>query len=250
MLQFGNALYRHDVQNAAIMALIKAFQAQPEIRPALVEQLRALVRANPLPGRSAMVYARLMFWGYIPYELALADLAAVLNLESFNRLGAFERIELASCLGPRLTADLLRLSLDEAAQYRDFASLHIQVQSEYEADEVWVYSPPPTGFFSVIENIILAQFLCKLYKKAFRLNNSIETWWRYPVHFHELFQGLFKPHVAGADLPVKYVGWSTVREIFGSASPSVLQAYANFKRVQGGEKCGARLAQRPWGRAR
>jgi hypothetical protein len=232
MLQFGNAMYRHDTQNDAIMALIKDFQARPESRPVLIEQLRALVKANPLPGRSAMVYARLMFWGYIPHERALDDLAAVLNLESFNRLGAFERIELASCLGPRLTVDLMSLTLDEAAQYCDFSGLHIQVQREYEADEVWVYSPPPTGFFSVIENIVLAQFLCKLYKKVFRLDDRVETWWRYPVHFQELFQGLFQPQVVGIDLPLKHIGWSTVREIFGSASPTVLQSYANFKREE------------------
>jgi hypothetical protein len=229
MLQFGNAMYPHDAQNGDIMALVKAFQLQPESRPALIEQLRALVKASPTPGRSLLVYARLTFWDRIPYALALDDLAMAINLEGFNRLGAFERIELACCLGPRLTSDLLKLSLEDAAQYRDFDRLHIQVQREYEADEVWVYSPPPTGFFSIIENIILAQFLCALQKKAFRLDERFELWWRYPVPFRDLFQGLFGPQPVASDKPVKYIGWNTVREIMASAGPSLLQAYANFK---------------------
>jgi len=232
MLQFGNAMFVDDPQNNELMPLIGAFQRLPESRLEIALKVRDLVKASDFLGRSLLVYARLMFWGYISEEMANEDLATLLSEASFDHLGAFQRVELVSCLGPNLASTLINLPFSRATQYRDFNSSNWEVQRHYEADEVWLYTPPPTGFFSIIENIILAQFLCALQKKEFRLDERFELWWRYPVPFRHLFQGLFLSTNPTKNIPIKLLTWVQAREVISAAGLDVLQAFVNFKKTE------------------
>ncbi len=231
MMQFGNAIYRDDLQSSEVMSFIAKFQA--EIHPAepAIHQLRKLVRTAPKPGRSLLVYARLLFWGYVSYDDALEDILGALSIENFNQLGAFERIEIATCFGPRLLSTLMSVEISYVRKYREFSD-NLSINYQFDSDEVWCYTPPPTGLFSVVENILLAKYLCLLQRKSFKLDDDFHRWWRYPVHFNELFGSLFTDENIPTNRPIKYIQWNIVRDIMSTVNIDVLQAFANFKKEE------------------
>ena len=231
MMQFGTALYKDDCQSKEILEFIEIMKSGADLSTESIERIRKLTRQSASPGRSILVYARLFFWGFINYDEAIDDLTGSMDFESFNRLDAFERIEISSCLGPRLASKLTGIDITEARDYRDATcdDVNVDFAVDFESDEIWCYTPPPTGFFSVIENILIAKFICRLQRKTFRLDENFQNWWRYPVAFNAIFPNTFELHDSSTDRPVKYMQWKVAREIMKSAGHDVLKYFSKFK---------------------
>ena len=168
MQQFGNAMYLSDPQSPAVLAAIAELQQGTALsREAAIDAIARLARESPASGRSLLVYARLMFWGYLTPERAADELAGCLSANAFLSRRVFERQELAACFGVSLLKHLTSLSAQECVDQFDFSETSpLAAAPEQDTDETWCFVPPASGFFSVVETILLAQFLCKWHKKV------------------------------------------------------------------------------------
>ena len=231
MLQFGNALYKNDHQSKEILEFIELIRIGEKLSTGEIEKIRALTTQTTYPRRSLLVYVRLFFWGYITYDEASLDLVNLLGPDTFKSFDAFERTEIVTCLGPRLASILTGIDISDLKNYGDGASNEISVDfnSRPESDEIWCYTPPPTGFFSLIENILIAKFICRLQGKEFRLDKNFNSWWRYPVNFESIFPEFFKVDDKLNDRPVKYLQWEFARDLIKTVGHDVLKYFSKFK---------------------
>lgn len=225
MRQFGSLYCRNDTE---IVNFLEDFVSQRMCPEPSISKLRELVRNCENPQHRLLIYVRMFYWGYISYDEALIDLEKHLSTEKFNAFDAFERTEIATCLGPRLTSILSSIDISEAKRYRECSSKSDLSSEELPDDEIWCYKPPPTGFFSVVENIVLAKFLCKLHRKTFRLDADFDKWWRYPVGFDELFEDVFQTGFS-LNMNVKYLTWDVARDIISRYDINTLHALSIFK---------------------
>ena len=225
MRQFGNLYCKNDPE---IVRFLEEFASQGMSSGLSICKLRELVRNSENPKNRLLIYVRMFFWGYIGYDEAIEDLEKHLSAENFNAFDAFERTEIATCLGPRLTSILSGIDIFDAKYYREFPAKSNSAAEVLIEDEIWRYIPPPTGFFSVIENIVLAKFLCKLHGKTFSLDTDFHKWWRYPVGFDELFGDVFSTDFL-LTKSVKYLPWNVARETISRFDINTLHTLSEFK---------------------
>jgi hypothetical protein len=231
MMQFGAALYKDDSQNTEILEFIQIMKLGKKLPTEIIEKFRHLTRQSLQLGRSVLIYSRLYFWGYINFDEAVQDLSNLLGSENFHKLDAYERTEIASCLGPRLTSQLTGIDIKELIDYKITAQEEAvyNFPIEYESDEIWHYTPPPSGFFSIVENILIAKFICHMHRKIFRLDRNFQRWWRYPVPFNEIFPEMFERNYSSVEKPIRYMQWNVARDIMKNASYDVLKYYSKYK---------------------
>jgi hypothetical protein len=241
MMHFGMVSYQAEPDYAASLAFVDHYKQTSVIDDAGILLLEAALDSAKGVGKSVLILARLFFWGQVSSTFVLQALASKVTQSSFEEANVYEKQELFDCLGISPLAQLIGTgfdfsSLSTAWDDSDF-SVNVDLVNP-KPDETWTYIPPPTGFFSVIENIVLAQFFCKINNKVFRLDTQ-HNWWRYPVPFLQLFQNTSSPEF-NVNLPSgKYVMWDTLRYYFRHINPSVfgllksfkIQQYARIKRA-------------------
>jgi hypothetical protein len=229
MIQFGSMSCANDPE---IVSFLKELVTKTKDAQSTINTIRELIKTDLNFHHRLLIYVRMVFWGYITQDEARDDIANRFNISKFNASSSFDRTEIASCLGPRLTTEFANIDIQQAIRYQDCFDAEYLVSKDYDGDEIWIYTPPATGFFSVVENIILAKFLCTLHRKIFKLDTDYGKWWRYPVPFSDIFQDQFLDDDHSDSRQVKYLTWNIARDIATSLDFTTLQALARFKREE------------------
>ena len=97
-----------------------------------------------------------------------------------------------------------------------------------QALDVWIYVPPPTGFFSVLENVVMAKFYCELHQKIFVLDATF-NWWVYPVNFFDIFDAQFNRVIPSNSKKIYQLNWETLRDVAKRMDVKVAKRFAKFK---------------------
>ena len=231
MMQFGLVSYQDQPDYASSLAFIEHFKRARAVDPVARKLLRDALATNNSIGKSALMTARLHFWGHLDHTATRLELNSRVTSDTFSAADVFEKQELFDCLGPALLADLIGSEFDTSSLYTGWDT------ADYITDlsginpspqEAWCYVPPPTGFFSVMENIVLAKFFCKVHNKAFKLDLQ-HNWWRYPVPFLDLLGG-YDIAEFNLDMPHdKYIMWDVLRQYFRYIHPGNFNFLKKFK---------------------
>lgn len=97
----------------------------------------------------------------------------------------------------------------------------------YIPDGSMVYQPRNSGFFSVIENMIVAAYVARLNNKELLIDNTY-AWWDYKEPFDDIFRTTFtivdrlpaNPHA---------IHFESMRDFIFTASPAHIDQFSQFK---------------------
>lgn len=231
MMQFGLVSYQAEPDYGSSLAFVDRYKRNPVMDETGILLLEAALAAAKGIGKSVLIVARLFFWGQLSRTFVLQSLASKVTRSNFDQADVYEKQELFVCLGQPVLSELIGNDFNFSTlstAWDDFdysADLNL---TNSKPDETWTYIPPPTGFFSVIENIVLAKFFCKINNKTFRLDTN-HNWWRYPVPFLHLFEGTGTSDF-NTDLPQeKFIMWDTLRHYFRFINPAAFNLLKKFK---------------------
>jgi len=166
--------------------------------------------------RLAAIAARRFFWG----NGDAADLPATLPKNCFYRQ------EVITCLGMEHACRKYNLTLD---QY-DF---HVGILPDHDMlprlvpTGTMLYQPRNSGFFSVIENLIVAAYVARLSNKELIVDNTYD-WWNYEEKFEDVFRGVFTLVDRVPD-DAMAVHFDSMREFIFNASEVYLRQFYTFK---------------------
>ena len=229
MLQFERYSAAQDPVAAELVKLVDRFNGEKDApSPALIDALRAWIRHTPTHPKALAIYARMVFWGCIDYASARADLAPCIDAAAFNAMEIGFKEELVACLGRRLLHELTGLAFTDIDYYLDHCLNAPRAGTAARSSETWYYQPPKSGFFSVIENIVMAKFVCHFHGRRFLLDNS-PGWWPYPTSFQDIFASLFDEPPRSADENLAVLPFAMMREFVAKGSRQVVEAYVQFK---------------------
>lgn len=231
MLQFGSMSCRND---QVITEFLSKFCSESYSHQETTIELKRLIQDPQYFSHRFLIFVRMFFWGYLSYEDVLSETKNRLVKEDFDSFSIFDRTEISSCLGPRLTSDLYGIDFQTSIGYRNSFDSNFSISTEFDINEVWCYTPPPTGFFSIVENIVNAEFLCALYRKQFKLDLDFSKWWRYPVPFGDLFDVNYDSNrqTTITTPTTRYLSWNVARDIVSKFNYQTTLALGNFKRAQ------------------
>jgi hypothetical protein len=171
--------------------------------------------------RLAAIAARRFFWG----DGDASDLPATLPKHTLYRQ------EVVACLGMEHACRKYNLTPD---QY-DF---HVGILPDHDALPSFIptgtmlYQPRNSGFFSVIENLIVAAYVARMSGKELIVDNTYD-WWNYEEKFDDIFRGVFTlvdriPNDATA------VHFDSMRDFIFNASEAYLRQFYTFKYIMYG----------------
>ncbi len=126
--------------------------------------------------RLAAIAARRYLWG---------DASALSEIPTKLPTNFFYKQEIVSCLGMELACDKYNLSEERYEMYRGVFPLDAEAPKAVYKGEM-LYQPRQSGFFSVIENIIVAAFVAELNDKKLVLDGTYD-WWGYEEPFNKIF---------------------------------------------------------------
>jgi hypothetical protein len=190
--------------------------------------LRYLCTTYPTERRVLLIAARLMRWGVWGQEEMLSHIGSNLDPASLQKLGWWDRQELINCLGASLSSQYLGLSQQDIHTYAGENQTFLHAPSFQES---WVYTPQPSGFFSIVENIVTAAYFACMQGKNLIIDD-VSPWWTYPISFNSIFGGQFRylsEHKGGT---LSGFDFAWLRQHFiGSIATSVgsLQHFTSFK---------------------
>lgn len=90
-----------------------------------------------------------------------------------------------------------------------------------------IYQPRNSGFFSVIDNLIVAAYVARLSGKELIVDNTYE-WWNYEEKFEDVFRGVFTLVDRIPDNTTA-VHFDSMRDFIFNASDVYLQQFYTFK---------------------
>ena len=228
MLQFGLISYRDDPDYEESMEFISKFLDPSAINDVHLNFIKFGIKKNPKIGKALLVAVRLYYWKYINHDELRALLDERLDLVNFTNADLWEKQEIFHCLG----SDFLNTFFTWEHPWRILESYGTtqdynfnSIDADWQND--WCYSPPPTGFFSVIENIIIAKFFFSLHKRKFRISPP-ENWWRYPIDFYSIFEKFCPNDPSGLD-DIRYISWKDIRDNFRYLHPSYYEILKKYK---------------------
>jgi hypothetical protein len=133
--------------------------------------------------RYHLINSRLYLWGLIDSDIGLE--AKNFAIEGFNNLDNFSRQEFLGCLqGLEIKGNELYRQFNQMIEGR--GDCEINDSSLKLVRPIKLFTPRRSGFFSVIENIIVASFVAEQDGVALMLSPE-RDWWPYEVSFHQIF---------------------------------------------------------------
>jgi hypothetical protein len=161
--------------------------------------------------RYLLIASKLFSWGVLPEDFSINYLNKNLPILNSNSLSYWELQELVEnfkSLNIKILSDLhYKYNLNcELGQQKDKLALQISDNPQ----QFIVYKPIRSGFFSIIENIILARSVLLTLGYNIVVDDSYE-WWPYPVSFKTIFKDSFN-YLSDGDLgAVNFVDLGFVR---------------------------------------
>ena len=176
--------------------------------------------ADTDPARLAAINARQYLWGQAP----LGELPPLHHVKNF-----FYQQEIVCCLGMELACAHYDLTVEEYHRYLGMPlsdSPHPTTLPHIPAGSM-VYQPRNSGFFSVIENMIVAAYVARLNNKELLIDNTY-AWWDYKEPFDDIFRTTFKL-VDRLPANPQAIHFESMREFIFTASPTQIDAFCQFK---------------------
>jgi len=183
-------------------------------------QFNRYTPADNDPARLAAINARQYLWGQAP----LADPPSLHQVKNH-----FYKQEIVSCLGVELACGYYKLTPEQYLTYLGFlegGDAHA-ITLPYIPDGSMVYQPRSSGFFSVIENMIVAAYVARLNNKELLIDNTY-AWWDYKEPFEDIFRTTFKLIDRLPPNP-QAVHFESMREFIFTASPMHIDQFSQFK---------------------
>ena len=182
-------------------------------------QFNRYTSADTDPARLAAINARKYLWG----QAYLTDLPPLHQVKNH-----FYKQEIVSCLGMELACAHYKLT-DE--QYHKYVGVSFDSDSPitlpYVPDGSMVYQPRNSGFFSVIENMIVAAYVARMNNKELLIDNTY-AWWDYKEPFEDIFRSTFTL-VDRLPANPQAIHFESMREFIFTASPMHLDQFTQFK---------------------
>jgi hypothetical protein len=183
-------------------------------------QFNRYTPADNDPARLAAINARQYLWGQAP----LAALPPLPQVKSH-----FYKQEIVSCLGMELACDYYKLNIEQYHTYLGFlegGDAHA-ITLPYIPDGSMIYQPRNSGFFSVIENMIVAAYVARINNKELLIDNTY-AWWDYKEPFNDIFRTTFTL-VDRLPANPQAVHFESMREFIFTASPTHIDQFSQFK---------------------
>jgi hypothetical protein len=183
-------------------------------------QFNRYTPADTDPARLAAINARQYLWGQAP----LADLPPLHQVKNH-----FYKQEIVSCLGMELACDYYKLNIEQYHTYLGFlegGDAHA-ITLPYIPDGSIIYQPRNSGFFSVIENMIVAAYVARINNKELLIDNTY-AWWDYKEPFDDIFRTTFTL-VDRLPANPQAVHFESMREFIFTASPTHIDQFSQFK---------------------
>jgi hypothetical protein len=183
-------------------------------------QFHRYLPADNDPARLAAINARQYLWGQAP----LADLPSLHQVKNH-----FYKQEIVSCLGMELACDYYKLNIEQYHTYLGFlegGDAHA-ITLPYVPDGSMVYQPRNSGFFSVIENMIVAAYVARMNNKELLIDNTY-AWWDYKEPFEDIFRTTFTL-VDRLPANPQAVHFESMRDFIFTASPMHIDQFSQFK---------------------
>lgn len=169
--------------------------------------------------RLAAINARQYLWG----QAYLTDLPPLHHVKNY-----FYKQEIVSCLGMELACAHYNISNE---QYHKYVGVSFDSNPLFNLPYIpagsMVYQPRNSGFFSVIENMIVAAFVARMNNKELLIDNTY-AWWDYKEPFNDIFRSTF---TLTDKLPVnpEAIHFESMRNFIFSATPAVIDQFCQFK---------------------
>lgn len=166
--------------------------------------------------RLAAIAARRYLWG------DRKELDAIPNKLPKN---FFYKQEVVACLGLELSHEKFGITYEQFKLYSGFPHYAIEMPSFIPKGEM-VYQPRNSGFFSVIENIVVASFVAAMNEKTLVLDGTYD-WWGYTEPFQKIF-----PHIKVVDRlsdSPQAVHFESMREAIFNADDKLMHMFMAFK---------------------
>ena len=182
-------------------------------------QFNRYTSADTDPARLAAINARKYLWG----QAYLTDLPPLHQVKNH-----FYKQEIVSCLGMELACAHYKLT-DE--QYHKYVGVSFDSDSPitlpYVPDGSMVYQPRNSGFFSVIENMIVAAYVARMNNKELLIDNTY-AWWDYKEPFEDIFRSTFTL-VDRLPANPQAIHFESMRDFIFTASPMHIDKFSQFK---------------------
>jgi hypothetical protein len=171
--------------------------------------------------RMAAITARKYFWNVISHKEAKSLMPPSVPKNFFMRQ------ETVCCLGYELASKLYSISEDDFRFYQGYSLK--PPKNFLKTTGAAIYHPRDSGFFSVIENIIAAEFSAWVRGRALLIDTSYD-WWGYEESFQELFPSAFKTISGGLNADgMRAVEFNGMRESIFNGPNEMLEDFYNFK---------------------
>lgn len=182
-------------------------------------QFNRYTSAENDPARLAAINARQYLWGQAP----LGDLPSLHNANYFYKQ------EIIACLGMELACDYYKLTEEQYLRY-----LGVSFQDEpYPTTApciptgAFVYQPRDSGFFSVIENMIVAAFVARINNKELLIDNTY-SWWGYKEPFADIFRTSFTL-IDKLPAAPQAIHFESMRDFIFTTTPTYIDQFSQFK---------------------
>jgi hypothetical protein len=178
--------------------------------------LMSLAERFPHNDRIPCVAARMYFWGKVSWSTIERMMPAKLPTNFFYKQ------ELVGCLGFEHSARRWGITEDQWRLYQGFTEDNADAAMPM---ETFSYRPRPSGFFSVIENVIAAQIIAELMGKRM-LVDLTGNWWGYDEPFEDIFDGTFE-FTRMDDLP--QINFDSMRRTWMNADDRLIACLGDLK---------------------
>ena len=248
MIQFHRYYLPHEpayIRDLIIQIIIQLERKINDKPNSLVRTALNVLSISDFNPRVILIVLRLAFWKLVPPEILYSDVFHRLSDRFIESRNPYFLEEFSSCIERLgLRAEIIeKLNSEEFDnKYSAVVEQPVQVsvpsdfftKSKDENEASVCYSPTPSGFFSLIENMLAARFLAFINGYDFYVEKD-DCWWSYDTPFKEVFGSLFPSEQDrpcdrhNVKRPLRMLSTQQVRDRFDTTSISLLQKFRSYK---------------------
>jgi len=184
--------------------------------------------------RFFLILVRLLYFGIIEKSLAIEIMEKEKN--TFKTMNNFELSEIIFCfpelkttLSPIYGHDRIKALVESTRQTVPTLPRDDESKSVI---KFLIYKPRKSGFFSIIENIIAASYVCLYHGFRICVLNE-EHWWPYEISFFDIFGDRW---IQSSDIPRNLVAgelrFDAMRDLIGNLGGDQIRKFSSFKIIE------------------